>query len=108
MVKQFRTTLSWFLSLAFAGVFAPAQEVEPSPLLAKADSVLTEMSHITGLPVRGALKKQIISRAQVRHYLTENLHAEYTPEEIHIQQAELQAFGLVSQEFNLEKFLINF
>lgn len=77
-------------------------------LLAQADEVLRQMSATTGLPIQAPIEKQIISRPEVRKYLVENLHAEMTPREIHIQQATLQAFGLVSREFDLEKFLISF
>ncbi len=77
-------------------------------LLAQADALLNEMSEITGLPVKAPLKKQIIARPEVRKYLEENLHAEYSPEELHAQQAALRALGLVRPDFNLEKFLLDF
>jgi hypothetical protein len=77
-------------------------------LLGQADEVLHQMSELTGLPIKSSLKKQIISRADVEKYLAENLHVEMTPQEIHIQEATLRAFGLVSPDFNLEKFLIRF
>jgi len=77
-------------------------------LLAQADTVLQQMSELTGLPIKSPLKKQIISRPEVGKYLSETLHAEMTPQEIHIQEATLRAFGLVSPEFNLEEFLIGF
>jgi len=77
-------------------------------LLAQADALLNEMSEITGLPVKAPLKKQIIARPEVHKYLEENLRAEYSPEEVHAQQAALRAFGLVSPDFNLEKFLLDF
>jgi hypothetical protein len=66
------------------------------------------MSELTGLPIKSPLKKQLISRAEVEMYLSENLRVEMTPQEIHIQEATLRAFGLVSPDFNLEKFLISF
>jgi hypothetical protein len=77
-------------------------------LLSSADSVLAEMSHITGLAIKAPLKKQIVSRPEMEKYLYENLRAEYTDEEIHAQEALLKALGLVSPEFDLEKFVINF
>ncbi len=79
-----------------------------STLLAKADEVLQEVSDMTGLPIKGPLKKQLINRAEVRNYLIENLHAEFTPSQLHVQEATLRAFGLVSRDFNLEKFLLTF
>jgi hypothetical protein len=77
-------------------------------LLAQTDQVLQQVSELTGLPIKASLQKQIISRPDVRKYLIENLHAEMTPQEIHIQETTLRAFGLVSSEFNLEEFLLNF
>ena len=77
-------------------------------LLAQADEVLRQISDITGLPIKRPLKKQVISRPEVEKYIIEDLHAEMTPEELHVQEATLQAFGLASREFNLEKFLVSF
>ncbi len=85
------------------GQQAPAQD-----LLSQADQVLHQMSEITGLPIKGPLKKQVVSRAEIQKYLTENLHTEMTPAEVHAQEAQLRAFGLVSRDFNLQKFLISF
>jgi hypothetical protein len=66
------------------------------------------MSELTGLPIKSSLKKQVISRPEVSKYIAETLRSEMTPQEIHIQEATLQAFGLVAPDFNLEKFLISF
>jgi hypothetical protein len=77
-------------------------------LLAQADQVLEQMSKLTGLPIRGPLKKEIVSRPEVLKLLTQNLHREYTPKEIHDEEATLRAFGLISQDFDFEKFLLNF
>lgn len=99
-------------ALAFLSAGALAQtgasQADSSSLLAAADAVLGEMSEITGLPVRAPLKKQMIGRPEIQKYLIENLHSEYSPEQLHAQQATLQAFGLVSSDFDLEKFLITF
>ena len=90
-----------------AGTSTPQQQT-PTNLLAQADQVLKEMSQLTGLPIKAPLKKEIINREGVRKYLVENLHREMSPEELHAQQATLRAFGLVTRDFNLEEFLINF
>jgi Zn-dependent peptidase ImmA (M78 family) len=66
------------------------------------------MSRTTGLPIRAPLKKQILSRAEIRKYLESSLQEEYTPQEIHVQESALKAFGLVSREFDLAKFLLAF
>ena len=85
-----------------------AQQTDLQAQLAGADEVLGEMSRITGLPIKAPLKKKILGRPAIEKYLTENFHAEYTPEQLHAQEATLRAFGLVSRDFNLEKFLIAF
>jgi uncharacterized protein DUF6782 len=99
-----------FLLLAYAAstawVLTAAQA--PQDLLSQADSVLQQMSELTGLPIKSSLKKQVISRPEVSKYIADTLHSEMTPQEIHIQEATLQAFGLVAPDFNLEKFLISF
>jgi len=99
-----------FLLLAYAAstawVVSAAQA--PPDLLSQADSVFQQMSELTGLPIKSSLKKQVISRPEVSKYIADTLHSEMTPQEIHIQEATLQAFGLVPPDFNLEKFLISF
>lgn len=120
-ISSFRFPISSFHFLALilaALIFLPlapwpglAQEPRAAPphsLLATADDVFQEMSRITGLPVRAPLKKQIISRPEIKKILEQNLHEEYTPREIHIQESVLRAFGLVSRDFDLAKFLITF
>ena len=87
---------------------AGQQSPSPQELLSQADEVLQQMSQITGLPIKGPVNKRVISRPEVEKYLTENLHEEMTPAEMHAQEAEMRAFGLVPRDFNLEKFLISF
>jgi len=103
-------TVLTFLFLAYTASttwFVTAGQGAPD-LLTRADAVFQQMSELTGLPIKSSLKKQIISRAEVAKYVSETLHAQMTPQEIHIQEATLQAFGLVPPDFNLEKFLIGF
>lgn len=104
--------ISWlaFGPLSSPGPATSAQALAPQTqsLLAAADDLLGEMSRTTGLPIRARLKKQVLSRAEIRQYLELSLHEEYTPQEIHLQESVLKAFGLVSREFDLAKFLIAF
>jgi hypothetical protein len=98
LLMIFAASAAWFKSSAQA----------PPDLLSQADAVFQQMSELTGLPIKSSLKKQVISRPEVSKYVAETLHSEMTPQEIHIQEATLQAFGLVPPDFNLEKFLIAF
>jgi hypothetical protein len=116
--KLRRTKLACYLlfllgvvALSAAPTLLPsAQEEKASPqeLLAQADDVLHQMSEITSLPIRGTLKKEVIGRPEIEKYLTQNLHEEMTPAEIHAQEALVRALGVVSRDFSLEKFLISF
>ena len=94
-----------FISAATAVAQQPAAQQQ---LLSQADEVFQQMSQITGLPIKAPLKKQIISRPDIEKYLIQDLHQEMTPAEIHAQEALVRAFGLVSADFNLEKFVISF
>jgi hypothetical protein len=85
-----------------------AQQAEAQSQLAAADEILAEMSKTTGLPIKGALHKEVLGRPAIEKYLKENLHKEYSAEELRVQEATLRAFGLVSADFNLEQFLITF
>jgi len=85
-----------------------ASRADLQSLLSTADAVLKDMSEITRLPIKAPLKKQIVGRAEIKDYLTANLKEEYTPRELHQQEAMLEAFGLVSSDFDLGKFLVTF
>lgn len=85
-----------------------APQADTQSLYSTADAVFKEMSEITGLPIKRPLRKQIVDRDQIKQYLIENLKQEYTPGELAEQQTMLKAFGLVSSDFDLEKFTVNF
>jgi uncharacterized protein DUF6782 len=95
-------------ALAVANPPAAIDQTSSSPLLDTAEQVFQEMSRITGLPIRAPLKKELVSRPQVEKFMTGKIHEDYTPEELRVQEATLKAFGFVSSDFNLEKFLVSF
>ena len=99
----------WFaVAVGLAHGAAQAGQSESGPKVDTTDAILRQMSGITGLPIKGSLKKQLINRAQLRQYLIENLHAEYSADEMHGQEAALKAFGVVGPDFSLEQFLVSF
>ena len=90
------------------GASSHNEQQAPSDVLAQADEILRKMSAITGLPIKSPVNKKIVGREQVRKILVHNLHTDYTPNDIHVQEATLRAFGLISKGFNLEDFLVSF
>jgi hypothetical protein len=101
----FSRLIPFSLLLLFAST-AIAQEQSAQELLSQADEVLQQMSEITGLPIKGPVNKQVISRPEVEKYLIQNMQEEMTPEEIHSQEVLMRAFGLVPRDFDLKKFLV--
>lgn len=91
-----------------AGSQDAASTADLRALLSTADAIFQEMSQVTGLPAKSPLKKRIVSRPEMKKYLTDDLEHEYTPREIHQQEATLKAFGLVSSEFDLKTFFVTF
>jgi hypothetical protein len=87
---------------------SPSPKQASADLLAQADEVLHKMSQMTGLPIKSPVNKKIVNREEVRKILIHNLHTDYTPQEIHVQEATLRAFGLISGNFDLENFLVSF
>ena len=85
-----------------------AKAASPESILDTADNILRQMSRITGLPIKSPLKKRLIGKPEIEKYLKDNLHDEYTPQDLHGEEAALKAFGLVGPEFNLENFLVSF
>lgn len=85
-----------------------SKQQSEADLLKTADEVLRRMSQITGLPIKSPVNKKIVSREEVRKILRHNLHTDYTPQDIHVQEATLRTFGLIGKDFDLQKFLISF
>jgi hypothetical protein len=98
--------ISFSLLLLFATTVV-AQPQSAQELLSQADEVLQQMSQITGLPIKGSLNKRVASRPEVERYITQNMHEEMTPAQIHAQEALARVLGVVPRDFNLEKFVIS-
>ena len=105
--RYLATTFAISLALLLFVNAAFAQPQSAQELLSQADAVLQQMSELTGLPIKGSLNKQVVSRAEVEKYVTDNMHEEMTPAQIHAQEALVRVLGVVPRSFNLEKFTIS-
>jgi hypothetical protein len=105
--RYLATTFAISLALLLFVTAAFAQPQSAQELLSQADAVLQQMSELTGLPIKGSLNKQVVSRAEVEKYVTDNMHEEMTPAQIHAQEALVRVLGVVPRSFNLEKFTIS-
>ncbi|HSW51431.1 MAG TPA: hypothetical protein VLH09_14695, partial [Bryobacteraceae bacterium] len=67
------------------------------------DSILAELSKITGLKPMKTIPRQMIGREQVKQFLEDRIKEEIKPEELRAEELTLKKFGFVPQDFDLKK-----
>jgi hypothetical protein len=77
------------------------------PTAAEIDTVMKELSSITGFKVKRQLPFEMISREQVNKFLKEQIRHSVKPEEIRAEETTLKKFGFVPQDFDLKKNTID-
>lgn len=75
-------------------------------LFSSVDSILQFDSHATGLPILHPVKRQLVTRDQVEHYLTQQLHNDRDAQRLQRSELVLKKFGLLDPDFDLQPFLI--
>jgi len=100
MKRFFRT-----LILLFAALAALAAE-RPDSLFAEIDSIVKELSEITGLKMIRPVPHEMMSRDQLRRFIENKIQEEVKPEEIRAEEAALKLFGFLPPDFNLERATI--
>lgn len=71
------------------------------------DSILAELSAITGMRVLRPVKQDIMSRDQLKGYFEERIKEVVKPEEIRIEELVLRKFGFVPEGFDLKKTTVD-
>jgi hypothetical protein len=108
--------LGAFLTLALSGAARQASAPAKPPasdggaagdFAAAADEVLNQMSEITGLKARTALKKSLRSREQIRAYVIKEMNEDKNEAERYAGQRSAEAFGLLPKGFNLDAFMVD-
>jgi hypothetical protein len=87
--------------LLFVAV-APAQQ----QLFRDIEAILTDLREITGLKPLKAVPHQSIAKEEVKKFLEERLKEEIKPADIRAEELTLKKFGLVPQDFDLSKTMI--
>jgi hypothetical protein len=97
------------LVIASGGWQAPATPAPSSklPNAQEIDSILKELSDITGFRIRKRLPFEGITREQVNQYVKEQIKESVKPEEIRAEEATLKKFGFVAPDFDLKKTTID-
>jgi hypothetical protein len=104
MARFFRP-LRWLVAVASV-VTAVAQESN-LPTAAEINSVLKDLSEITGFKIHKQLPFQMITRDQVNHFLKDQIRESVKPAEIRAEEVTLKKFGFVPQDFDLKKTTID-
>jgi hypothetical protein len=77
------------------------------PTAREIDSVLKELSDITGFRIRKQLPFALITREQVNEYLKEQIRRSVKPDEIRAEEITLKKFGFVPPGFDLKQTTID-
>ena len=95
--------------LLCGGWQAPAANPPASklPTAEEINSILKELSGITGFRIRKQLPFALISRDEVNKYVQEQIRDSVKPDEIRAEEATLKKFGFAPAEFDLRKTTID-
>jgi hypothetical protein len=104
-MQRFLRPLKWLVALT--SVAAALAQESNLPTAAEINSVLKELSEITGFKIRKQLPFQMITRDQVNQFLKEQIRETVKPAEIRAEEVTLKKFGFVPQDFDLKKTTID-
>ena len=80
---------------------------QAAPTAAEINSILNELSGITGFPVRRQLPFALITREQVNKYLQDEIRISVKPGDIRAEEITLKKFGFAPPDFDLKKTTID-
>ncbi len=89
----------------------PTQATHITPEQAKklfrsVDAILAFDSHDTGLPILHPVKRRLVTRDEVQHYLMQQLHNGKDAKRLRRSELVLKKFGLLDRDFQLQPFLV--
>jgi hypothetical protein len=94
------------LALLLAGAAAAQSGVDISQareIFGEIGGILQDLHDITGFKIKHRVPAEIITRDKVKDFLEQRLKEASSPEEIRVEELTLKKFGLVPQDFDLEK-----
>jgi hypothetical protein len=103
-------TAALAIVILLCGAWAPPPAVPRASTLPTAEeinSILKELSDITGFRVRRQLPFELINREQVNQYLKEQIRRSVKPDEIRAEETTLKKFGFAPPDFDLKQTTID-
>ncbi len=79
---------------------------EAKELFSLVDQLLKFSSQESGFPIKSDVKRQLTTRADVEHYLTEKFDEDEDAKRMQRSEIVLKKFGLLDRDFNLKPFLL--
>ncbi|MGA8741723.1 MAG: hypothetical protein WB561_11115 [Terracidiphilus sp.] len=79
---------------------------EAKELFSLVDELLKFSSQESGFPIKSDVKRQLTTRADVEHYLTEKFDEDEDAKRMQRSEIVLKKFGLLDRDFNLKPFLL--
>ena len=79
---------------------------EAKQLFGLVDQLLKFSSQETGLPIKGDVKRQMTTRAEVEKYLVEKFNDDEGSKRMQRSEIVLKKFGLLDRDFDLKPFLL--
>ncbi len=75
-------------------------------LFGSVNAILEFDSKNTGLPILHSVKRKLVTRDEVEHYLTQQLHEDRDAKRLERSELVLKKFGLLDRDFELQPFLV--
>jgi hypothetical protein len=85
---------------------APMTKEQAKELFRSVDEILSFASSDTKLPIEHTVKRRLISRDEVNHYLREKFDEDEGAKRMERSEIVLKKFGLLDRDFNLRPFLL--
>jgi hypothetical protein len=79
---------------------------EAKQLFSLVDELLKFSSQESGFPIKSDVKRQLTTRTDVEHYLTEKFDEDEDAKRMQRSEIVLKKFGLLDRDFNLKPFLL--
>lgn len=102
------------LAAIFAAIFvfgawqqSPLRPASKLPDSREINSILRELSDITGFRVKRELPFEMVTREQVNKFLKDQIRRSIKPEEIQAEEITLKKFGFVPADFDLKQATID-
>ena len=86
---------------------APMTKEQAKELFRSVDEILSFASNDTKLPIEHTVKRKLISRDEVNHYLREKFDEDEGAKRMERSEIVLKKFGLLDRDFHLRPFLLS-